>query len=893
MFLTIGLLVLPAGGARAGVDSAEVEVHVSGPPTASMADLVAELRPVAGLAAGWSVPARRPVTCFPDVAAGRHRLSVAGAGWDTAATELTVDVGERLRVEVMLEPAGGTTRSRVASVERQAAASGQVFDDDLLRDLPSGRDVWSLLETADATAILDRIEGGGLYAGEPGLVGIHGSSWTQVGYRLEGLDLTDPQGAGTPLIYPDLAGLTAFRVASAALPVEIGPPGASLVLAPLRPTGAWRGSAQGYGVPAGWQSSPSGPAPAIARHDALSGGELNVAGPLVPDRLGLALTGSLTRSRRIERLDPTPLEGRTASALAHLVWVPTPRDELRLLLGAQGRERPDPARARLGETARESDRVLDVRSTWERRGETSFGMSAGYGRGSFAPDGRDPLGTPVERLRDGPVPLLFPGRATRASGQVQAHLDLRPLVLRGGSHLARFGLRVDRRTAATRPPGPASLTAETVAGLPARVWSYGWAGPESRARATDLAAWAADHLRYGRLALEAGLRFEATKGASATGPARIAWTSLSPRAQARLALVGPDRLTIMAAYGRYRDRLPLDWLAVGDPAGPQGLVYRWEDRNGDRLLKAAETGPLVARLGPGSSIAAVDPGLKRPWTEEVLVGLEGRWGEMWSAHVLALHRREHDLVASVNTGVGLDDYDVIRVPDPGGDILGHEDDQFLPVYDRRPESFGRDRYLLTNPADGNSLHESVEVELTRRMGVRFWLHLGAMTLRTNGPNANRGFHADENDQGLLGERLEGPNAQTFSRGRLFFDRAYTIKLAALFRAPGDWRLAAAVRYQDGQPFARVVVASDLRQGPEAVQAIPNGRGRFTYTLTVDARLEKGFRIGRGRLAAILESFNVLGMANEIEEDVVWGPGYRAVTAVQPPRAFRLGLRLDF
>ena len=56
-------------------------------------------------------------------------------------------------------------------------------------------------------------------------------------------------------------------------------------------------------------------------------------------------------------------------------------------------------------------------------------------------------------------------------------------------------------------------------------------------------------------------------------------------------------------------------------------------------------------------------------------------------------------------------------------------------------------------------------------------------------------------------------------------------------------------------------------GPEAVQAIPNGRARFTYTLTVDGRLEKGFRVGRRRVAAILESFNVLGMANEVEEDV--------------------------
>ena len=78
-----------------------------------------------------------------------------------------------------------------------------------------------------------------------------------------------------------------------------------------------------------------------------------------------------------------------------------------------------------------------------------------------------------------------------------------------------------------------------------------------------------------------------------------------------------------------------------------------------------------------------------------------------------------------------------------------------------------------------------------------------------------------------------------------------------------------------------------------MQAIPNGRARFTYTLTLDARLEKGFPLGRRRLAAILESFNALGMANEVEEDVVWGPGYRTVTAVQPPRAFRLGLRLDF
>ena len=85
----------------------------------------------------------------------------------------------------------------------------------------------------------------------------------------------------------------------------------------------------------------------------------------------------------------------------------------------------------------------------------------------------------------------------------------------------------------------------------------------------------------------------------------------------------------------------------------------------------------------------------------------------------------------------------------------------------------------------------------------------------------------------------------------------------------------------------------LAQGPEAVQAIPNGRSRFTYTLTVDARAEKGFAAGRTRVSFVAESFNLLNTANEVEEDVVSGPAFRTTTTVQPPRSFRLGMRLDF
>jgi hypothetical protein len=128
---------------------------------------------------------------------------------------------------------------------------------------------------------------------------------------------------------------------------------------------------------------------------------------------------------------------------------------------------------------------------------------------------------------------------------------------------------------------------------------------------------------------------------------------------------------------------------------------------------------------------------------------------------------------------------------------------------------------------------------------------------------------------------------------LFFERGYTIKIAAAYQAPFDIRLGAIARYQDGQHFARFVIPTDLNQGPEPIRGIYNGDSRFTYVLTIDARLEKGLTLGRARLAAILEAFNLPGTGIEVEQDVIWGPSYRATSAVQPPRALRLGMRLDF
>ena len=60
----------------------------------------------------------------------------------------------------------------------------------------------------------------------------------------------------------------------------------------------------------------------------------------------------------------------------------------------------------------------------------------------------------------------------------------------------------------------------------------------------------------------------------------------------------------------------------------------------------------------------------------------------------------------------------------------------------------------------------------------------------------------------------------------------------MYQLPYGLRGGTAARYQDGQHFTRVVIAPDLQQGVDFIPALPRGLTRFTYTFTLDTRLEK-------------------------------------------------------
>jgi hypothetical protein len=274
--------------------------------------------------------------------------------------------------------------------------------------------------------------------------------------------------------------------------------------------------------------------------------------------------------------------------------------------------------------------------------------------------------------------------------------------------------------------------------------------------------------------------------------------------------------------------------------------------------------------------------------DEVTFGFEARPGVRTVMRVSATARRERQLVGLVDTGVPASTYSIVHVADAGFDGTLQQ----LPAFNRSPATFGADRYLLTNPAGDEATFVGVDITGQTQTDRLFFL-FGATAGRSEGLSANRGFQATENDYGVIGELFTNPNAATFAQGRDFTERGYTIKTAAVYRFPYDIHAGIAARYQDGEHFTRNVIFDNLNQGPEAVRAFRNGRTRFTFTMTVDARLQKGFAVDDHQVDVILDAYNLFNQHIQVEEYDVTSTLWRLTTAVQPPRAVHLGLRLHF
>lgn len=768
---------------------------------------------------------------------------------------------------------------------------GNSLTSDQLADLPSGAAIFSVLDSAIPEVVSDRVDAGSLTPGQPARLGAHGSSWTQTMFRIGEVDVSDPDASGTPLILPGVLAWQRMDVATGAMPLGMNAPGLAVTLVPRRPTAAWTRSIELFGARPGLLSRTATTSPpAISRLNTWTSGSVLASGPLIPDRLGIVLEASWTKATRYQRDDPTRLNEKLGSLFSHFVFTPTKRDEIRFIGWVQETRSPFVHRLAYAQPATsEHGASVHLQSEWERRDADSVWtgfMSFSTRRRSTDLEPAPAIVT--ERLTGGPVPDLVEPLGADKAWSLGARLTP---VTWDRRHTPQAGITLSGGSAELRTPLSVRI-GELVNGAPARMWDYSAPAGASHWRQVTFSIYAGDTmLIHPRVTVDGGLRFDWVGAGAATNAQGISWRDLFPSAGLRWELTDFKRIAALARFNRYGHRLPLGDLAYGDWLAPTANVYQWTPTSADPRVQ--QIGALISRVGPGTggdpAFSAIDPHLERPYVNELTLGFESRPNNQTIVRVTGIARHEGQLIGLVNTGVPESSYSVFQVNDPGEDSYAG---QTLLIYNRPPSAFGADRYLLTNPAGHHATFASVEITAQTTIN-RLFLLAGGTAGRSEATAANRGFLVTENDHGLVGEVLTDPNAATNARGRPFTERGYTIKTAGIYHFAHDVRLGVAARYQDGQHFARLVIVPGLNQGVEAIRASVNGKTRFTYTLTVDARLQKDFTLRGRRFTGMIDAYNLLNTSAEIEEFSVTGPLSRSISAVQPPRSLHIGFKLPF
>ena len=360
---------------------------------------------------------------------------------------------------------------------------GSEFSAATLSDLPATNNPFAVLETVQPEAISDRFSSNGLNVGAAPRLGGFLNSWTQTQIRIGDVTITDPRAGGTPLLLPILPFWERLSATTGAFGIHDNAPGLSMTLDPLRPGTKWFRAFEGS-LSAPWLvSGQSGTVPAVDRVDQLQDAAGSISGPLT-DRLGLVAAGSWRGLSHVAAPDTAAASDSAASGFAHLVFVATPRDELRALGWVQR-----------ATTAAVADVGVHLQSTWERRGTAQAGWRVFGGYTARSRSAPLPAMLVVDSLLSDPVSDLIDQGAGSARRWV-AGTHVTP----SRPRLPRFGAELGGASAAVDPSG-LTRVGELVDGVAARLWTFHAGTGADNRHLTSAAAYANEHLTKGRVTL--------------------------------------------------------------------------------------------------------------------------------------------------------------------------------------------------------------------------------------------------------------------------------------------------------------------------------------------------------------------------------------------------------
>jgi hypothetical protein len=130
-------------------------------------------------------------------------------------------------------------------VDTKKTSTSSNYSQDYLKNVPSARDPWVILDQTPGIDV-DRVNVGGNQSGQQSIYTARGGSFTQNGWSYDGVDITDPAAAGATPTYYDFDSFQEIQITTGGQDPAIGTGGVVINFITKRGGNTWSGQASGY-----------------------------------------------------------------------------------------------------------------------------------------------------------------------------------------------------------------------------------------------------------------------------------------------------------------------------------------------------------------------------------------------------------------------------------------------------------------------------------------------------------------------------------------------------------------------------------------------------------------------------------------------------------------------
>jgi len=380
--------------------------------------------------------------------------------------------------------------------------------------------------------------------------------------------------------------------------------------------------------------------------------------------------------------------------------------------------------------------------------------------------------------------------------------------------------------------------------------------------------------------------------------------SIAPRLGVSYDVSGKGSTVLKAFYGRFYYNYA-DAFSALNPGGANYKTFKFNDLNGNRLYDGTqELGAFVSSAGGVST--SVDPNIKKPYADEYDASIEHQfWGES-SVRVAYVRKNTFNEISTIDLSrVGHFTVPITRTINiqqftTAGTVTSGTTAVNLLDLDRAP--LGQN--TVTNSPDGHYMYDTMQFAFNKRFGSGLFIQtsydyqwrnelkggggLGDSVSRTNtlmnpsGSPLNSdpitiGFFNNANP--AVSNRQKSTNWQGRGMARYVF--------------PYDIGAAMNLRVQSGFNFAPIYTTTLPNAGTVRFFSANIDGDRSDTVPILDLRADKAFRIGKYRVTAMADLFNVMNSNAVTNFTLVNGTNYNKIIAALDPRTFQVGFRFDF